>query len=251
MKAGIAATVLVSAAVAVGAYASVEHHGAHWGYKGASGPAHWGDMKPDFSLCKTGKTQSPIDIRSAAASNLAPLKFQYKEGPLKIIDNGHTIQVNVASGSYLVANGDQYELLQLHFHKPSEETINGKRYDMVAHLVHRNWQGNLGVVAVLLTQGKDNGIIKTIWDNIPPESGKEVTVSGKTLNVDGLLPASRAYYTFAGSLTTPPCTEGVTWFVLKSPVEASAAQVTRFGKIYDNNARNIQPANGRAIKAGE
>src|SRR5262249_23060476 len=160
----------------------------------------------------------PIDIRDADAkkSDLPPIAFDYKPSPLKIVDNGHTVQVIYAPGSTITVEGKQYELAQFHFHKPSEEKINGKASDMVANLVHKDKDGKLAVVAVLLKAGGANPLIETLWKNVPKEKEKEREVQGVMVNAADLLPANRkAYYTFTGSLTTPPCSEGVTWFVLK------------------------------------
>ena len=168
---------------------------------------------------------------------------------MRIIDNGHTIQVNYDPGSSISVGGKQYALVQFHFHKPSEERINGKAYDMVAHLVHKDRDGNLGVVAVLMRKGEDHPFIKTLWDHLPKEKEKESVAGAVKINVGELLPENKAYYTFAGSLTTPPCTEGVRWFVLKSAAQVSAAEIARFARVYPMNARPVQPLNGRVIQA--
>jgi carbonic anhydrase len=221
---------------------------AHWAYTGHAGPSEWGTMSPEFSVCKLGKFQSPIDIRGAKPADLPAIKFDYKPSALKIIDNGHTIQVNYAPGSSIDVGGVRYELLQFHFHKPSEEKINGKAHAMVAHLVHKNAEGKLAVVAVLLDKGGASELIDTLWKNIPPEKGKENVIGSTTIDVAKLLPDTRDYYTFQGSLTTPPCSEGVTWFVLKTPVKIADAEIAAFGKIYPLNARPVQPLNGRSIQ---
>lgn len=222
--------------------------GQHWSYKGHGGPAEWGELDKAFATCKLGKVQSPIDIRGAKAAELPAIKFDYKPTPLKMIDNGHTIQVNYAPGSSIDIGGTRYELLQFHFHKPSEEKINGKSHAMVAHLVHKGTDGTLAVVAVLLDKGGANHTIDTIWKNLPKEKEKE-TSGNATIDATALLPASRSYYTFAGSLTTPPCSEGVRWFVLKTPVRIAESKITAFGKLYPMNARPTQPLNGRTIEA--
>jgi len=198
-------------------------------------------------------TQSPIDIRddSVRKSDLPAIEFRYKPSKLKIVDNGHTVQVNYDPGSFISVADKRYELVQFHFHKPSEEKVNGKTYDMVAHLVHRDAAGSLAVVAVLLAAGdKENALIKTLWDNVPKTKENEVAVDTVSIDAADLLPASSAYYTFAGSLTTPPCSEGVTWFVLQHPTGVSANEITRFAKLYPKNARPVQPLNGREIRAG-
>jgi carbonic anhydrase len=229
------------------------HGGVHWSYTGKTGPAKWGTLEEEYGTCGLGKAQSPIDIRDNVAkqADLPAIEFGYKASPLKIIDNGHTIQINYAPGSFINVGGKQYELAQFHFHKPSEEKINGKSYAMVAHLVHMDAEGKLAVVAVLLTAGTDNPLIKTLGDNLPRDKETEHSVDAVTINVADLLPKDHAYYTFTGSLTTPPCSEGVTWFVLKHPTSISNAEVARFGKSYSMNARPVQPLNGRAITASK
>jgi len=219
----------------------------HWTYKGAEGPTHWGKLDSTYAVCSTGNRESPIDIKGAKAADLLPLKFDYNSVPLNIIDNGHTIQVNYAAGSTLTVGAKTYTLKQFHFHHPSEEHVNGHRYDMVAHLVHADADGHLAVVAVFLKSGTENSFIDSVWRNVPKEKEKAADVPGVTINVKDLLPADHGYYTYTGSLTTPPCSEGVIWFVLKNPVSLSPAQVAAFAKIYPMNARPIQPTNGREI----
>jgi carbonic anhydrase len=222
--------------------------GAHWTYKGHGGPVEWGSMDAAFASCKLGKLQSPIDIVGAKPAKLSPIKFNYQPSPLKIIDNGHTIQVNYAPGSFIVVGGVRYELVQFHFHHPSEEKIDGKAHEMVAHLVHKNAEGKLAVVAVLIDKGGASELVGTLWKNIPHEKEREATVDGVTIDVTQLLPENKDYYTFQGSLTTPPCSEGVTWFVLKAPVKIADAEIAAFAKIYPLNARPVQPLNGRTIE---
>lgn len=220
----------------------------HWSYKGADGPAEWGKLDSAYATCSTGKTQSPIDIKGAKAADLPALKMDYNAVPLNIIDNGHTIQVNYAPGSTLTVGDHVYTLKQFHFHHPSEEHINGKKYELVAHLVHADTNGNLAVVAILFNKGAANAFLDTVWKNIPSEKEKAMDVPGVTVNVKDLLPSNLGYYTYAGSLTTPPCSEGVTWFVLKTPDTLSAEEVAAFAKHYPMNARPIQPTYGREIK---
>lgn len=231
------------------AHAEEQHH--EWDYGEAHGPGHWGAIKPEFATCGAGQAQSPVDIRNAKAADLQPIQFDYHPVPLRIIDNGHTVQVNYAPGSTITVGGQRYELQQFHFHKPSEEKVNGKSYPMVAHLVHKNADGALAVVAVLLSTGVENPVVKTLWSNLPKEKEKESAPGNVTIDVAALLPKDRAYYTFAGSLTTPPCSEGVTWFVLVHPGHLSKAQVDRFGRIYSHNARPVQPLNGRVVQVSQ
>ncbi len=222
-------------------------HAHAWGYEGREGPAYWGNLNPDYSVCRLGQQQSPIDIRNPRKAALPPLQFAYKPAPLKIINNGHTIQINYAPGSFLTVGDKRYQLKQFHFHHPSEEQINGKPQDMVAHLVHSDSDGHLAVVAVLLKTGSANGMIEKVWDNLPRTEGKEEEVSGVEANAAALLPPAAGYYTFPGSLTTPPCSEQVTWFVLKTPTQVSAEEVAAFAKVFPHNARPTQPLNGREV----
>ena len=238
--------------IAAGAFATAwaEEGAHHWTYKGTTGPTHWAKLEDDFATCQLGKHQSPIDIRKSAVrkADLAPIEFNYKPSALKIIDNGHTIQVNYAPGSGITVDDKRYELVQFHFHKPSEEAIAGKHAAMVAHLVHKSADGALAVVAVLLKPGAPNPTVKTLWAHLPREKEQETTPENLTVDATGLLPQHHRYYTFTGSLTTPPCSEGVTWFVLATPVEVSKAEVARFGSVYPSNARPVQPRNGRVVK---
>ena len=223
----------------------------HWTYSGDTGPAKWAALESEYSACGLGKLQSPIDIRDGVAkkAGLPAIAFDYKPSPLEIVDNGHTIQVNYAPGSFITVEGRRYELVQFHFHKPSEEKINGKSADMVAHLVHKNADGKLAVVAVLLNTGQSNKLVETLWKNLPPQKEKENAPEAVQVNAADLLPSkTAAYYTFTGSLTTPPCSEGVTWFVLKSPTSISKNEVAQFAKLYPMNARPAQPLNGREIR---
>ena len=219
----------------------------HWDYSAAHGPEHWGDLNPQYALCKNGHQQSPIDIRNPKKASLPPIQFDYKPSPLHVIDNGHTIMVNYGSGSSISVDGKKYALKQFHFHRPSEERINGKGYEMVVHLVHADDRGNLAVVAVLLQQGKDNALVHELWNDLPKEKEKEEVLDNVQVNAAGLLPAERGYYTFPGSLTTPPCSENVTWFVLKHPVTISSAEIEQFSKLYRHDARPTQPLYDRVV----
>jgi carbonic anhydrase len=228
------------------AYAQV-HKSPHWSYDGDEGPSHWGDLNPDFAPCKNGHHQSPIDIRNPQKADLPPIRLDYKPSPLHIIDNGHTIMINYAPGSSIRVGDKQYALKQFHFHRPSEEKINGKTYEMVVHLVHADQDGNLAVVAILLESGKDNPLIQELWNDLPKEKEKEERLDTITINAANLLPADSGYYTFSGSLTTPPCSENVIWFVLKRPVSVSAAEIEQFSRLYRNDARPTQPLYDRNV----
>ncbi len=228
--------------------AAQEPHPEHpWDYGEAKGPSHWGDLKPEFAPCKNGHRQSPIDIRNPQKADLAPIEFNYKPSPLHIIDNGHTVMINYGAGSFISVGGKKYALKQFHFHRPSEETINGKGYEMVVHLVHTDPEGKIAVVAVLLQKGEDNPLMHELWNDLPKEKEKEEDIDSEQIDVDGLLPADRGYYTYQGSLTTPPCSEDVTWFVLKHPVTVSAAEIQQFSKLYRHDSRPRQPLYGRIV----
>ena len=238
---------LLSFTAAPAAFAQAEH-APHWDYSGADGPSHWADLDPSFATCKTGKQQSPIDIKGAKNDPaLLPLQIDYKPSPLRVLDNGHTIRVNFEPGSSITVNGTAYMLSQFHFHKPSEEEINGKKYAMVIHLVNER-SGGAAVIALLVKESAANPTVQKVWDNIPKEKNKENLISSVTIDAAGLLPADQNYYNFDGSLTIPPCGESVNWFVMKTPIEMSAAQIAAFAKLYPMNARPIQPTNGREIK---
>jgi carbonic anhydrase len=221
-----------------------------WSYSGKTGPQAWAKLEKDYATCATGELQSPIDIPDASArkGDLPPMLFNYKPSPLNIVDNGHTIEVVYAPGSFVSINGKRYELLQFHFHKPSEEKVNGKGHDMVAHLVHKGEDGKLAVIAVFLDQGSENALIKTLWSNMPLAKEVENKPAGVQINAAALLPSNKGYYTFAGSLTTPPCSEDVTWFVMQTPMPISADEIARFARVYPMNARPVQPLNGRDIE---
>ncbi|WP_341890585.1 carbonic anhydrase family protein [Variovorax sp. YR752] len=222
-------------------------HAAHWSYDGEGGPASWGAMKPEFATCSSGKRQSPIDIRDGIKVQLDPVQFEYKPSSFRVIDNGHTIQVNVGAGNSIEVMGRRFELLQFHFHRPSEERIDGRQFDMVAHLVHKDLEGRLAVIAVLLDRGSAQPLVQTIWNNLPLEKGDEVAARG-TIDMNALLPPERSYFTYMGSLTTPPCSEGVLWMVMKQPVPVSPDQIAIFSRLYPMNARPIQSASGRLVK---
>jgi carbonic anhydrase len=220
---------------------------AHWSYAGADGPEGWGQMKPEFAKCSTGLRQSPIDIRDGIKVSLDAVAFDYKPSAFRVLDNGHTVQVNVGPGNSIEVMGRRYELQQFHFHRPSEERIDGKQFDMVVHLVHKDLEGRLAVVAVLLERGSALPIVQSVWNNLPLEKGDEVAAK-LPLDLGALLPAERSYFTYMGSLTTPPCSEGVLWMVMKHPVQVSVEQIGIFSRLYPMNARPVQAASGRLIK---
>ena len=227
-----------------------------WTYEGATGAEHWGDLDPDYAPCNTGKAQSPIDIQTAVKADLPALRFEYKSGPLKyLINNGKTIRVNYhnapGAGNILIVGDKRYQLTQFHFHRPSEEYLHGKPHDMVVHLMHHTADRKVAGVAVLLKPASANSTIQQIWQHMPTTEGKEQEIAGVEINPAGLLPHNLAYYTYTGSLTAPPCSEGVTWFVLKAPLDISREEIDAFAKLYPHDVRPLQPLNGRIVKESE
>jgi carbonic anhydrase len=220
-----------------------------WSYTGTGGPDHWGDLDPDFAACKTGRRQSPINIVDAQPAELAPIQFDYKLAQLKIINNGFTIQINYEPDSSITVNGTALPLVQFHFHHGSENEINGQKYDMELHFVHTDPAANRTVVvAVFIKSGAENAPLRDLWSHIPREKGKQEEYKKVLINPADLLPANQNYYVFDGSFSIPPCKEGVRWYVLTTPIEASAAQIATFARYYPDNARPLQPANGREIR---
>lgn len=226
---------------------ALQHAHIHWSYEGEGAPENWSKLDPKNTLCATGQRQSPIDIRDGIKVDLEPITFNYRPSNFRVIDNGHTIQVEQGDGN-IALTGKSYELVQFHFHRPSEERINGRRFDMVAHLVHKSDEGQLAVVAVMMELGSENPFIQTLWNNLPLEKNSSVTPPSAVIDLNSFLPAGRSYYTYMGSLTTPPCSEGVLWLVMKQPVQVSQEQLNIFARLYRNNARPIQSATGRLIK---
>ena len=220
-------------------------HDVHWGYEGDNGPEHWGD---NFPICGKGKKQSPLNIVGPFEKSKDTLTVDYKEGPLKILNNGHTIQVNVEPGSTLTIGKESFDLLQFHFHRPSEEQVEGKNAAMVAHFVHKSKEGKLAVIGVMLNEGKDSAAIKTLWANLPPKEMEEFLPPKVMFNPGSMLPKELGFYNYEGSLTTPPCTEGVQFYILKTPAELSKQQLAKFP--FKLNARPVQSLNGRKISAG-
>ncbi|MBK7842286.1 MAG: carbonic anhydrase family protein [Bdellovibrionales bacterium] len=219
---------------------------AHWSYNGLTGPQLWGDLDPAFQLCKTGDNQSPIDLKWTKPQEKRPIEIKYQASQLRIIDNGHTIQVNADPGSLIRINGTDYELLQLHFHSESEHTLSGKRYPMEVHFVHRAKDGQHAVLGRMITIGKKSDpFIEKILSHLPKEKNQELIVSGQTVDFSLGLPKEKTYYNYSGSLTTPPCTEGVDWNFLNTPLTISKDQLSTFRSIYANNARPIQQKNNR------
>ncbi len=218
----------------------------HWEYNGAGAPSNWGDLKPEFHTCKDGVNQSPIDLKGFVDAKLPELAFDYKSASTEILNNGHTIQVNIAGGSTIEIDGIKFELKQFHFHTPSENNINGKSFPLEAHFVHASKDGELAVVALMFEEGDENKMLGKLWAKMPMKSGEKSKL--EIADVTSLLPKDRDYYRFNGSLTTPPCTEGVRWIVLKKSTTLSKAQADKFAKVMVHpNNRPIQPVNARII----
>jgi carbonic anhydrase len=224
------------------AHGPADTHVAHWDYEGAMGPENWGK---EFPTCGKGKSQAPLNIKGPFEKVRFSVAPDYKQGQLKIVNNGHTIQVNVPNGSKIRIDGKPYDLLQFHFHRPSEEHIDGKPSAMVVHFVHKSPEGELAVLAVMLREGNENPGIKTLWTHAPKAEGPEVIPDGVMFNPSNLLPKEMDFFHYDGSLTTPPCTEKVKFFILKTQVNIAKEQVTDFP--FKMNARPVQPANGRPI----
>ena len=222
-------------------------HPIHWSYSGEDNPSHWGDLSSEFLTCKTGNQQSPINFEKSQISNLPNIEFNYKNTPFKIINNGHTIEEKYEPGSFIKITGKRYELLQFHFHAPSEHTVDGKHYPVEAHLVHKSEDGKLAVVGVFMKEGNSNDFLETVWTHIPTQKGEKV-VYGVSVNASVLPPEDKSYYNYIGSLTTPPCSEGVSWNVMRTPIEVSSEQIARFTAVYSGNARPVQPLNRRIVK---
>jgi carbonic anhydrase len=221
-----------------------------WTYEGERGNDHWADLDPQYAACG-GKEQSPIDIRDTQKADLPAMRFDYKPALIPYVtNNGATIRVNFeapGSGDFLIVGDVHYQLTQFHFHRPSEEYIRGKRFDMVLHLMHQSSDGKVAGVAVLLKAGRANATIAKLWAHMPMAEG-EVKVDGLEINPLDLVPIKRGYYAYTGSQTAPPCSEGVKWFVLKAPLEISPQQIEAFAKLYPHDVRPLQPLNGRIVQ---
>jgi carbonic anhydrase len=221
-----------------------------WGYQGEGAPAHWGTLRPEFALCGNGQRQSPIDIRDGIAVELEPIRFDYRPTGFAVTDNGHTVQVDVGPGNSIEVMGRRYDLKHIQFRRPSEERINGRQFEMSVHLVHQDPDGRHAVVGVVLERGVAQPVVQQVWNNLPLEK-HEPLAAQEPMDPAALLPEDRRYFTYMGSLTTPPCSEGVLWMVMQQPVQASPEQIHIFSRLYPNNARPIQQAAGRLIKQSQ
>ncbi|WP_310566885.1 carbonic anhydrase family protein [Hydrogenophaga sp.] len=239
-------------AAALAGHAAPSAHGGevHWEYEGEHGPEHWGQMKSDFNACSSGKRQSPIHIQSTdtAPGPAEPIEFHYSGSGGSVVNNGHTIQVDPMGHNWIKVRGSVYQLVQFHFHHPAEEKVNYKGFAMVAHLVHKNEAGQLAVVAVLMDVGTNNTFLQKVWTRMPLDTQDRVPLPDELLDLNELLPSDQRYYQFMGSLTTPPCSEGVLWMVMKQPVTLGADQLKLFTKLFPMNARPVQAVNGRLVR---
>jgi carbonic anhydrase len=218
----------------------------HWTYSGEDGPANWARLSPEFADCD-GENQSPINLTGFVEADLRPIDFAYQPGGSRVLNNGHTVQVDYAEGSSIVVDDIRFDLKQFHFHAPSENLIEGKSFPMEAHFVHADTDGNLAVVSVMFIEGKANDTLAQTWAHMPVHAGDKHALP-TPVAADGLLPSNRDYYRFNGSLTTPPCSEGVRWLVMKEQVSVSKQQIQEFSKVMHHpNNRPVQPKNARSV----
>ncbi|MET0067351.1 MAG: carbonic anhydrase family protein [Candidatus Thiodiazotropha sp.] len=222
-------------------------HGSSWGYQGSMGPAHWGELSKEYRLCKDGLMQSPIDFNHAFDAQRINLDLNYQAAQLEIENNGHTVKVSYPEGSYLSFSGQRYKLLQFHFHSPSEHTEGGNFHPMEIHFVHQADDGTLAVIGVFVDEGGENLALSEIWDHLPKHTSNKQKVSKEVINAYDMIPKDVGYYRYMGSLTTPPCSEGVNWFVMNQPIQASKAQIDAFTAIMEGNNRPAQPVNHRLV----
>ena len=220
---------------------------AHWGYTGHGSPEKWAELSPDNKMCGIGKNQSPVNVATSLDADLEPLKPAYTKSSKEIVNNGHTIQVNMEAGDTLTVDGISFDLKQFHFHTPSENHIDGKSFPLEAHFVHLDKEGNIAVLALMFEEGKENKQLAKVWAKMPKDADAKSELKLDQI-ASSLLPESKEYYRFNGSLTTPPCTEGVRWMVLKTPVTISKEQVEKFlSTMKHPNNRPIQTTNARVM----
>ncbi|MGQ8701788.1 carbonic anhydrase [Serratia marcescens] len=243
MKGNLMLGIILAASFSVGA----AEHSPHWGYEGWEGPEHWGTLSPDFALCETGKNQSPVNIKGALKTHHNKPRLVFQQGKQQIINNGHTIQINVSEGNTLSLDDDTFALQQFHFHAPSENEIDGKQFPLEGHFVYKDKEGFLVVLALMFKEGKTNPQLAKAWQQMPAKVD-QATILTQPVDISALLPESTEVYRFSGSLTTPPCSEGVTWMVLEQAVSASAEQIRQFRSVLHHaNNRPVQPLDGRVI----
>ena len=218
-----------------------------WGYEAENGPEVWGQLSPEYRPCSVGIHQSPIDLVNPTQAKLSPIIFNYQSTSLNIQNTGNTIQVAYSKGSWIEIDGTKYHLLEFHFHAPSEHTVAGNLYDMEIHLVHESEEGSLAVIGGLIKSGSINTAFNSFWHYLPSVSGESRQINEVILNAFDLLPSTKHTYRYNGSLTTPPCSEDVKWFVLTTPIEMSQSQIAAFKAIMSGNNRPVQPLNGREL----
>jgi carbonic anhydrase len=247
MKAQSRLAGLLLASLALSSAAQEGGHPKHWGYDGEVGPEHWQQFEADFGLCSSGRNQSPIDLRNFIEADLPRIVFDYKPGGNQVVNNGHAIQVDYKPGSKITVDDTDFELKQFHFHSPSENTINGRSFPMEAHFVHADAKGNLAVVALMFEESASNKLLEQVWPHVPKvEDGKAEL--DPLVSATDLLHADRDYYRYEGSLTTPPCSEGVRWFVLKRTANADIGQLLMVREVLGHaNNRPVQPVGARAV----
>lgn len=234
---------LLSTALLGLALSSTSVMAAEWTYEGEHGAEHWGDT---FATCGEGKNQTPININQAVDADLRPLDIQYQGAVTGLINNGHTVQSEISGFNSLLVDGKTFDLKQFHFHTPSENYIKNRQYPLEAHFVHADEAGNLAVVAVMYEFGdKRNANLTKLLADIP--GSKEGVTLASQVKLSDLLPDTEHYYRFTGSLTTPPCSEGVRWFVLQEPVQASKKQLSSLHEVMGDNNRPLQPINSRLV----
>ncbi len=216
-----------------------------WGYGAENGPAVWGRLSPEYVLCAEGTAQSPIDLVNPTSAELPAIAFNYQSTDLHIHHNGHAIEVASSGVNWIEVDSTRYELRQFHFHAPSEHTLAGQSSAMEMHLVHQSEDGALAVLGVLIERGSEQAAFKPLLSHLPSAPSEMQRV--EQVNAGDLLPAARSSYRYNGSLTTPPCSQGVQWLVLTTPIELSEAQIAAFVAVVNGNNRPVQPLNGREL----
>ena len=219
----------------------------HWTYEGEEGPAHWSELDPTYATCGAGRSQSPIDVANPLEQDLTNISFHYQPSEVNILNNGHTVQVNYDAGSYIELDGTRYDVVQFHYHTPSEHTVDGESFPAELHIVHKNAEGKLAVVGILLKEGTENAAYQPFISNLPAEK-TDAKDAGVKINAMDMLPSVQTTFRYTGSLTTPPCSEGVNWLLMTTPVEISTQQRTTLNSLFEGgNNRPVQPINDRTL----
>lgn len=221
---------------------------AEWEYEGDHGPRYWASITPENAAC-AGAQQSPIDLVPSHAGKLQMLLPSWKSAAPVVLNNGHTIQANAAPDSFTRLGDTNYQLLQVHFHAESEHTVLGTHFPIEAHFVHKGPDGGLMVIGVMIEEGAANPVLGAIWNAAP--TGKGEAKTSQPLDLASLLPDNERRFQYAGSLTTPPCSEIVNWNVFTTPITASAEQIAAFEKLYSDNFRPVQKLNRRFVLLGD